>query len=30
MLVDSHCHLYFDAFDEDRAEVMARARRNGV
>ncbi len=30
MLVDSHCHLYFDAFDEDRAEVIARARRNGV
>ncbi len=30
MLVDSHCHLYFEAFDEDRAEVIARARRNGV
>jgi TatD DNase family protein len=25
MLIDSHCHLNFDAFDEDRGEVLARA-----
>lgn len=29
-LTDTHCHLYFDAFDTDRAEVIARAMANGV
>jgi len=29
-LTDTHCHLYFDAFDQDRAAVIANARRNGV
>jgi TatD DNase family protein len=27
---DSHCHLDFDAFDPDRAQVIERARENGV
>lgn len=30
MLIDSHCHLNFDAFAEDRADVLARARAAGV
>lgn len=29
-LIDSHCHLIFDAFDQDRAEVLARATEAGV
>lgn len=29
-LFDSHCHLTSDAFDEDRAAVLARAREAGV
>ncbi len=30
MLVDSHCHLHFDAFDPDREDVIKRAREFGV
>lgn len=30
MLVDSHCHLDFDIFDEDRQETIQRARDAGV
>lgn len=30
MLVDSHCHLDFDSFDEDRPETLNRAFEAGV
>lgn len=30
MLTDSHAHLYWESFAEDRAEVLARARAAGV
>ena len=30
ILHDSHCHLDFDNFDQDRPEVIARARSAGV
>ncbi len=29
-LIDTHCHLDFDAFDADRAEVINRAVESGV
>jgi len=27
---DAHCHIHFDAYDADRAEVIARMRERGV
>lgn len=30
MLVDSHCHLDFDDFEEDLEEIILRAKENGV
>ncbi len=30
MLIDTHCHLDFDQYDADRAEVIARAAASGV
>jgi TatD DNase family protein len=29
-LIDSHCHIDFDGFDADRADVLARAREAGI
>lgn len=29
-MIDSHAHLFFDAFDEDRDQVLVRAREAGV
>ncbi len=29
-MIDTHCHLNFDAYDADRAEVIARAAAAGV
>jgi TatD DNase family protein len=28
--IDSHCHIQFEDFDQDREEVIARAQRSGV
>ncbi len=30
MIVDTHCHLFFDAFDADREAVINRAKEFGV
>ena len=30
MITDSHAHIYYDSFDADREEVLARARAAGV
>jgi TatD DNase family protein len=30
LLSDTHCHLYFDAFDHDRDQALDRAREAGV
>ncbi len=30
MIIDVHCHLDFEQFDEDRDEVIARAKKNNV
>jgi len=30
MLVDTHCHINFDSYDEDRADVLTRAANVGV
>ena len=30
MLVDTHCHINFDSYDEDRADVLERAASVGV
>ncbi len=30
MLSDTHCHLDFHSFDEDRGQVLARAEKHGV
>jgi len=29
-LIDTHCHIYADAFDSDRPQMIDRARDNGV
>tara|TARA_R110002049_G_scaffold225521_1_gene397433 strand:- start:53215 stop:53982 length:768 start_codon:yes stop_codon:yes gene_type:complete len=29
-IIDTHCHLDFDNFQQDRHEVLERARKNGV
>ncbi len=29
-MIDTHCHLYFPEFDQDRDEVIKRARKTGV
>src|SRR3989338_11199784 len=29
-MIDSHCHLYFPEFDQDRIETIERARKMGV
>ena len=29
-MIDSHSHIYCDAFDTDREEMLARAREAGV
>jgi len=29
-MIDSHCHIYFDSFDEDREDAFTRGRDAGV
>ncbi len=29
-LIDSHCHLDFEIFDDDRSEVLQRAKNSGI
>ena len=29
-LIDSHCHLDFDTFNQDREQVLSRAQANGI
>lgn len=29
-LIDTHCHIYLDAFDADRAEMLERAAQQGI
>ena len=29
-LIDSHCHLDFEIFDSDRAEMLVRAKQHGI
>ena len=29
-IIDTHCHLYLEQFDEDRAAMMQRAQDEGV
>lgn len=29
-LIDSHCHLDFDAFDQDRKEILSRCEAEGI
>ena len=30
MLIDTHCHIYLPEFDQDREQMIERARNNGV
>ena len=30
MLIDTHCHIYLPEFDQDRVEMIDRARKSGV
>ena len=30
MITDSHAHVFWDTFEQDRTEVLARARECGV
>lgn len=30
MIIDSHCHLYLDQFDQDRKSVIERAQHEGI